>query len=168
MSILEKFKSDNNILNLSSLIKKEIRYDVDNEQLVIFIKEYSNNWISLGKFDKFEKYYPSLLDYYNKLFIQTFKNNIMEKLSKTEFEFNPFRDTINSKKMADFDVNDYRNMYVQANEEYNPMLNRSNAIPYYKKQIHHRHYDATDIGGLYLSGNDEEVMQYKRNSMNFK
>lgn len=169
MNILEKFNNDKNYSLIASILRKEFVYDIPaNIELVNIVKEYASNWISLGKFDKYEMYYPSLLDYYNKLFVQTFRSLIIERLTKQDFGFNPFQDTINGKTMEDYEVDDYRNMFVQGEREYNPILNRSNKIQYYKQQIHHRHYDATDIGGLQLLGNDEEGIAYKRNTFKQK
>ena len=164
MSILEKFNNEDNFKSITLQIQRQLRYDTDSHEIIVLVAEYAQNWINLGKFNNHEQYYDSLLKFYNNLFIQTFVNNISERLTKNEIDFNPFKDTINGKKIADFDTEDYRNMLVQSTYDntVNPLYYRDNSIPYHKIQIHHRHYEKDNSDGLYLSGNDAESFQYKR------
>lgn len=164
-SILQKFNTEDNFKTITGQIQKQLRYDTNANEIIVYVAEYANNWVSLGKFDKYEEYYDSLLKFYNNLFIQTFVHVIANKLTKGEPDFNPFKDTINGKKIADYDVEDYRNMLVQStyDDTVNPLYYRDNSIPYHKQMIHHRHYEKNNSEGLYLSGNEAEGLQYNRN-----
>lgn len=163
-SVLEKFNTEDNFKLITNQIQKQLRYDTNSHEIIVYVTEYAQNWIMLGKFDKYEEYYDGLLKFYNNLFIQTFINVIASKITKQEFDFNPFKDTINNKKIADFDVEDYRNMLVQStyDDTVNPLYYRDNSIPYYKQMIHHRHYEKDNSDGLYLSGNEAEGLHYRR------
>lgn len=98
MSILEKFNNEDNFKSITLQIQRQLRYDTDSHEIIVLVAEYAQNWINLGKFNNYEQYYDSLLKFYNNLFIQTFVNNISERLTKNEIDFNPFKDTINGKK----------------------------------------------------------------------
>jgi hypothetical protein len=165
-NIKELFSSIDNINYLSNILYRE-NYLSNNKELYNDIKnkvnKYINSWINLGKFDNIEDcYLPNCnidlqLKYYNKLFIDTFKDEIINyNLYNSEIENNPYNHTFlikdKKKKLSDFQADDYQ--YLNTNNyndkfTLNTNFKRSyNNIPYYEKWIYNKHYDREDIGSL--------------------
>lgn len=165
-TIKELFSSQDNINYLSNILYRE-NYLPNNREMYNHIKnkvkKYINSWINLGKFDNIEDcYLPNCnldlqLQYYNKLFIDTFKDQIINyNLYNSEIKNNPYNHTFliknQKKKLSDFQAEDYQ--YLNPNNyndkfTLNTNFKRSyNKIPYYEKWIYNKHYDRSDIGSL--------------------
>ena len=165
-TIKELFSSQDNINYLSNILYRE-NYLPNNREIYNHIKnkvkKYINSWINLGKFDNIEDcYLPNCnldlqLQYYNKLFIDTFKDQIINyNLYNSEIKNNPYNHTFliknQKKKLSDFQAEDYQ--YLNPNNyndkfTLNTNFKRSyNKIPYYEKWIYNKHYDRSDIGSL--------------------
>lgn len=167
ISLIDLFKSNDNIDILTNLLYKE-NYLSNNlkiyENIKSLVKKYVKSWIELGKFDNIEDTADTSdnriyiqLRYYNKLFITTFSNYIVQdNLFQHEIDNNPYNHKYNinnvEKTMAEFQADDYQYLNtINYNDKFN--LNTQfkqtyNQIPYYEKCIYNKHYDRKDLGSL--------------------
>jgi hypothetical protein len=175
-SLLDLFKSDDNINILSRLLYKN-NYLSNNSQIYNnireLVKKYINSWIQLGKFDNIQDTANNgnndnngnngnnqiyiQLRYYNNLFIKTFSNNIVnDNLYKHEIDNNAYKHKFNvnnkEKTMAEFQADDYQ--YISSTN-YNDKFTLNDQftsdyhkIPYYEKWLYNKHYDTKDLGSL--------------------
>ncbi len=170
-NIKDLFQSQDNINKLSFILYKETYLSNNQEQLdkiKLDVKKYIDIWISTEKLDKLiETNSFSInnkieqLSFYNKLFIDTFKNVIVN-YDQYQFEINnnPYKHIlsykINSKivkkKYNDLNSEDYQ--YLSFNN-YNDKFNLNsqfninyNKIPYYEKSLYKKNYDIVDIGSF--------------------
>ena len=126
-SVKQLFGSIENINYLSNILYRE-NYLSNNRELYNHIKnkvkKYIKSWINLGKFDNIDdSFLPNYdtdlqLTYYNKLFIDTFKDQIIDyNLYNSEIQNNPYSHKFlikNEKKnMSDFQADDYQ--YLNTN-----------------------------------------------------
>jgi hypothetical protein len=165
-SVKQLFGSIENINYLSNILYRE-NYLSNNRELYNNIKnkvkKYIKSWINLGKFDNIDdSFLPNYdtdlqLKYYNKLFIDTFKDQIIDyNLYNSEIQNNPYSHKFlikNEKKnMSDFQADDYQYLNTNNyNEKFtlNTQFKKSyNQIPYYEKWIYNKHYDRKDTGSL--------------------
>jgi hypothetical protein len=178
-SVKDLFQSEENKLKLSQLLYREI-YQPNNSSLFKQIRnqvdKYVQIWIKNGKLDKLlETNSFSINDsheqliYYNKLFVDTFKNIITNfDTYNSEIKNNPYKHILeykiqvkneidNSekneiKKIANINANEYEyipfnnyndkfNLNVQFNKNYHK-------IPFYEKALYKRNYDMLDMGSF--------------------
>lgn len=165
-TIKDLFQSENNINYLSNKLYRE-KYLSNNQNLYIEVKnkvkQYIKSWISLGKLDNLEESSNKLsnsqeiLIYYNRLFIDTFKNIIVDyNLIDNEIKNNPYNHKViinnKLKSISELQADEYQ--YISFNN-YNDKFNLNthfkkdyNKIPYYEKGLYKKHYDRQDKGSL--------------------
>lgn len=170
-SVKDLFQSESNKLYLANILYKEIYLSNNN---IIFqnikndVNKYIELWISSGKLDHLEETNSysinapdEQLNYYNNLFITTFKNIIINfDLYNFEKNNNPYNHILNyrinskivNKKYSDILPEDYENLSFN---NYNTKFTRSSQftkkyheIPYYEKALYKRNYDMLDMGSF--------------------
>lgn len=170
-SVKELFQSDTNKLKIAHVLYREIY--LPNNQLIFDkikddVNKYINIWIASGKLDHLlETSSYSIndpneqLNFYNKLFIDTYKNIIINyDLYNFEINNNPYKHILSyrinsklvNKKISDMMPEDYNNLTFN---NYNSKFNIDNQfnknyhqIPYYEKSLYKRNYDFLDMGSL--------------------
>lgn len=168
-SVKELFQSESNKNKLSHILYREI-YLPNNQSLFNKIQEqvnkYVNIWITNGKLDKlietnsYSINDPELqLNYYNKIFIDTFKNIIINyNYYESEIENNPYKHILEykiknktyTKKISELTAEDYNyitfNNYNDKNTQNIQFNVNYHKIPYYEKSLYKRNYDVLDMG----------------------
>jgi len=177
----DQLKSEENINQLVRIFITELRFNTtDTKKVKELIKKYIDIWIGLGKFKRIDNDMKQINDYsykyemireYNKKFYDVFNQNIIDGLKESKSylnDFNPYRATLQNKKINDFTVDDYKNLYVQTDENLifdfsrrKSLKNNNENIPIYRAQLHKRQYDKEDIGSLYV-GEERKNLEYKR------
>lgn len=197
-SVKELFESDENKSKLAHVIYREI-YLPNNQTLYNEIRKkvdkYVNLWIQNGKLDRLTETNSysinapdEQLNFYNKLFIDTFKNLIINfDTYQSEIDNNPYKHIIEYKIKVnnnlsketeykkkniseilaqDYDFitfNNYNDKYT-LNTNFTPNYHK---IPYYEKALYKRNYDMLDMGSFrerkllndnYKRYNNDELM----------
>jgi hypothetical protein len=176
ITVKDRFQSKENKDKLSHNLYREI-YLSNNQSLFNKIQEKVNKyvelWISNGKLDKLKETNsysindPELqLNYYNKLFIDTFKNAIINyNTMESEIINNPYKHIIEYKKInndnkeiniikkiSDLTVEDYNyitfNNYNDINNVNTNFNTNYHKIPYYEKALYKHNYDILDMGSF--------------------
>lgn len=169
ITVKEQFKSDDNINKLSHIIYNSL-YLPNNEEKYYHIKikvsQFVNSWINLGKLDNLEEtanftsHEPiTLLNYYNKLFIDTFINEYTNfDMYNYEKINNPYKHTVkfdsetDYKKNSDITIDNIHNLnFINYNDKYNlttTLKQKYNQIPYYEKSLYKKNIDMTYTDGL--------------------
>lgn len=184
-SVKELFQSDSNKLHLAHILYKEI-YLPNNNNIFNNIKndvnKYVDLWIKSGKLNSLEETNSysinapdEQLNYYNHLFITTFKNIIINyDLYNFEINNNPYKHILNyrinsnsdNKKYSDILPEDYDNLSFN---NYNTKFTRSSQftkkyheIPYYEKALYKRNYDLLDMGSF----REKKIINYNKKKYN--
>lgn len=170
-SVKELFQSDDNKYKLTQNLYREV-YLPNNQKLFNQIKQkvdkYVSIWAESGKLDKLEETVgysinapEEQLRYYNKLFIDTFKNVIVNyDTYNFEINNNPYKHILEykindkqiNKKISDLLPNDFNYIsFNNYNDQYNLNNNfkaKYNKIPYYERSIYRKNYDILDMGSF--------------------
>jgi hypothetical protein len=172
LTVKERFQSEENKNKLSHILYREV-YLPNNQNLFNKIREnvnkYVDIWIKNNKLDNLKETNSYSINdsdlqlrYYNKIFIDTFKN-VITNYNTMEFEINnnPYKHVIEykknnneniTKKISDLTVNDYNyitfNNYNDKNTLNNNFDNKYHKIPYYEKSLYRHNYDIVDMGSF--------------------
>jgi hypothetical protein len=161
----KKIISDNNKLNISRQLYSEINLPNNNKlfnDIQNKVSSYLESWINLGIFDNIEfenvkfSNINELIDYYNKLFVDTFREQIVNyNLMENEINNNPYKHelNINNKNIKYENIlsDDYQ--YINNNNYIKVFTNnrfdeRYNKVPYYESALYKRNYDRNEKGSL--------------------
>lgn len=166
ITLKDLFQSEENINLLTSILYNN-NFLPNNSNIYNSINKivinYVKSWINLGKFDNLSDKYNNTeyvyiqLRYYNKVFIDTFNNEIVNgDMLQHEIDNNPYKHkfiTSNEEKtISEIQTEDFQ--YITFNN-YNDKFNVNsqfkrldNQIPEYEKWIYNKHYDRNDLGSL--------------------
>lgn len=169
---VNRFNNEQNIRYLTGRMILENNLDRDLVYEIVYnkIKEYSQSWTALGKFDDLKIIKApdelTLLAYYNKIFIDAFSLDIRKQFNII-FDTNPYKEKINGKTRDMMTPTDYENMDVQqdatlftTNELFNAQYNK---IPFWEQALYKRNVDK-DLDGLTGAGltGGIESLSYKQ------
>lgn len=170
-SVKELFQSNENKYKLTQNLYREV-YLPNNQKLFNDVKKkvdkYVNIWVNSGKLDRLEETVgysinapEEQLRYYNKLFVDTFKNVIVNyDTLNFEINNNPYKHILEykineksvNKKISDLLANDFDYIsFNNYNDQYNLNNNfkaKYNKIPYYERSIYRKNYDILDMGSF--------------------
>lgn len=163
-SFSEQFMSDDNLKEISGSIMREIKYNVDNYEDIVFksIKNYANSWVKLGKFkdidyDMQNNNYKNIyydLKKYNTEFKHVFLDSIANDVKNARM--NNMKNNNNDnyrQKYLDRMTENYNEFYAQNDEDMTFNYNRPKSLKdeahmLALSQAHKRHFDTIEKGSL--------------------